>query len=65
MKITKECPQCGEMIYNYDTYYDKLGDASPIVHIKTKRGSHLLIHKECLHKIGASSAIAYSIIDSE
>lgn len=42
----------------YDTYYDKYGDGAPVVHIVTKRKTHLLFHKECIAKIGASGAMS-------
>lgn len=59
MKLNKQCEYCGQLI-NYDTYNDKWGDASPVVHIVTRRKTHLLFHKECVAKIGASGAMSLS-----
>ena len=57
MKLNKQCEYCGDMI-QYDTYYDKYGDGAPVVHIVTKRKTHLLFHRECIAKIGASGAMS-------
>lgn len=60
MIINKPCDYCGEYI-TYDTYNDKWGDASPVVHIRTKRKTHILIHKDCMNKIGASGTMSLTI----
>lgn len=58
MKLNKQCEYCGQLI-NYDTYNDKWGDASPVVHIVTKRKIIYFFTKIVLPKSALQAQCAY------